>query len=101
MATKKKRDFQRIPLYMQPEKVLDELFNDDDSLNDIKDQIQNLSPVAISGSYKDLKDVPTNVDGSYNDQPILDRLDKLEKAESEHITADQIATSDEVLAMYK
>ena len=69
--------------------------------SEVEEKLNNLAPVAFSGSYKDLKDAPTSIDGSYNDQPIKDRLDALEVADQNFITKDQIATSDEVLAMYK
>lgn len=102
---KKKHNFPRIPLYMQSDKVLDQIFNEDGSesdaeIDELQEKVGSLANVAFSGSYNDLKDIPTNPDGSYNDAPLVERIEKLEANDELCITTDQIATPDEVLAMY-
>ena len=104
---KKKRDFPRIPLYMQSDKVLDQIFNDGDGsqsdaeLDELQEKVDSLSDVAFSGSYNDLKDLPAiNPDGSYDDTALTQRVTQLEEYDKTCITSDCIASSDEVLAMY-
>lgn len=108
---KKIRGLKNVPIFFQPDKVLEDLFNDDSSESTSNQELQelkdSLKPVAFSGSYNDLIDKPTNIDGSYNDQPIKEELQQLsEKVDAidltKYINKDecQIATSEELLAIY-
>lgn len=105
---KRKYDFPNIPLYMQSDKVLDRIFNDengtqtDAELDELQEKVGSLSDVAFSGSYNDLKDLPSiKPDGSYDDTALVQRVTQLEEYDKICITNDCIASSDEVLAMYK
>lgn len=108
---KKIKELRKVPIYFQTDKVLEQLFNDEDSSQGSSQELQqlkdSLKPVAFSGSYNDLTDVPTNVDGSYNDEPIKAQLQQLtEKVDAIDLTKYlakeeiEIATSDELLTMY-
>lgn len=105
---KKKRDFQPLPIQWQPDKVLDQLFNDEDGGSKAIEELKNsLAQVAFTGSYNDLKDKPTKQDGSYDDTEIKAEVSNLkEKVEainlSDYIKKSDIeeATSEEILAIY-
>lgn len=106
---KKKRDFQPLPIQWQPDKVLDQLFNDEEggSSEAIDELKKSLAQVAFSGSYNDLKDTPVKQDGTYDDTQIKAELSTLkEKVEainlSDYIKKSEIeeATSEEILAIY-
>lgn len=107
---KKKKDFKPLPIHWQPDKVLDQLFNDEvssTSSQELEELKNSLNPVAFSGSYNDLTDIPTNSDGSYNDTEIKAELAEVkEKVDSidlsEYVKKSDIeeATSDEILAIY-
>lgn len=105
---KKKRDFQPLPLQWQPDKVLDQLFNDEEGGSGVIDELKkSLAQVAFSGSYNDLKDTPVKQDGTYDDTQIKAEVSDLkEKVEainlSDYIKKSEIeeATSEEILAIY-
>ena len=105
---KKKRDFQPLPIQWQPDKVLDQLFNDEEGGSEAIDELKkSLAQVAFSGSYNDLKDTPIKQDGTYDDTQIKAELSTLkEKVEainlSDYIKKSEIeeATSEEILAIY-
>lgn len=105
---KKKRDFQPLPLQWQPDKVLDQLFNDEEGGSGATDELKkSLAQVAFSGSYNDLKDTPVKQDGTYDDTQIKAEVSDLkEKVEainlSDYIKKSEIeeATSEEILAIY-
>lgn len=105
---KKKRDFQPLPLQWQPDKVLDQLFNDEEDGSGVIDELKkSLAQVAFSGSYNDLKDTPVKQDGTYDDTQIKAEVSDLkEKVEainfSDYIKKSDIeeATSEEILAIY-
>lgn len=105
---KKKRDFQPLPLQWQPDKVLDQLFNDEEDGSGATDELKkSLAQVAFSGSYNDLKDTPVKQDGTYDDTQIKAEVSDLkEKVEainlSDYIKKSEIeeATSEEILAIY-
>lgn len=105
---KKKRDFQPLPIQWQPDKVLDQLFNDDEGSSAAIEELKNsLATVAFSGSYNDLKDTPTKSDGSYDDTQIKADISELKEKVgaidlSEYIKKSDIeeATSEEILAIY-
>ena len=81
---KKKRDFQPLPLQWQPDKVLDQLFNDEEGGSGATDELKkSLAKVAFSGSYNDLKDTPVKQDGTYDDTQIKAEVSNLkEKVEA-------------------
>lgn len=105
---KKKRDFQPLPIQWQPDKVLDQLFNDEEGGSEATDELKkSLAQVAFSGSYNDLKDTPIKQDGTYDDTQIKAEVSTLkEKVEainlSDYIKKSEIeeATSEEILAIY-
>lgn len=107
---KKKKDFKPLPIHWQSDKVLDQLFNDENSSSsseELEELKNSLKPVAFSGSYNDLTDKPLNSDGTYDDTQIKANLDELnQKVDSidlsEYIKKSDIeeATSDEILAIY-